>query len=215
MKMRLQNNFQLLRSQVYEHLRTALRYQSLKPGMFVTINQLSKELDINRTPLRDALLQLQVEGFVTFLPQRGIMINELSRQDREDIYQMLGALDSSVLASVFPRLTPDHVQQMRSLNHEMYDTCTSPEDRNTYFDLNARFHGVYLNLSDNQLLLNQLDILRQRLFDFGAQGSWIQKVRELNHQEHIQLMELMEDGQAHGAAAFIRDTHCVMNWDPE
>ena len=63
MKMRIQNNFHLLRSQVYEHLRVELRQQNLKPGMFVTINQLSQELGINRTPLRDALLQLQVEGF--------------------------------------------------------------------------------------------------------------------------------------------------------
>ncbi|MBU0464396.1 MAG: GntR family transcriptional regulator, partial [Proteobacteria bacterium] len=62
MKMSFQSNFHLLRTQVYEHLREELRKQNLKPGMFVTINQLSQQLGINRTPLRDALLQLQVEG---------------------------------------------------------------------------------------------------------------------------------------------------------
>ena len=46
-----------------------------------------------------------------------------------------------------------------------------------YFDLNTDFHNVYLNLSDNMLLLNQLNILRQRLFDFGTKGEWINKVQ--------------------------------------
>ena len=90
MEIPFQSNFHLLRTQVYEHLREKLKNQNIKPGSFVTINQLSSQLGINRTPLRDALLQLQVEGFVTFLPQRGIQINELSRKDLEDIYEILG-----------------------------------------------------------------------------------------------------------------------------
>ncbi len=212
MKMRIQNNFYLLRSQVYEHLRLELRLQNLKPGMFVTINQLSEQLGINRTPLRDALLQLQVEGFVTFLPQRGIQINELSERDLEDIYEVLGALDSRALLSVFDQITPDHVEQMEKINKKMYQTCSSAKDINKYFDLNNGFHNIYLDMSENKYLLNQLNILRQRLFDFGAQGDWLEKVRELNYQEHFRLIELIQEGDAKTVADFIRDTHCSINW---
>ncbi len=212
MKMQIQNNFQLLRSQVYEHLRRQLRHQTLKPGMFVTINQLSQQLGINRTPLRDALLQLQVEGFVTFLPQRGIQINELSDSDLEDIYEVLGALDSRALLSVFDQITPDHIQQMKEINEQMYQTCSSSKDISQYFDLNNAFHNVYLNMSSNKLLLDQLGILRQRLFDFGAKGDWLEKVRELNYQEHFRLIALIEKGDAKSVANFIRDTHCSINW---
>ena len=87
--------------------------------MFVTINQLSQQLGINRTPLRDALLQLQVEGFVTFLPQRGIQINELSSEDLNNIYEILGALDSKALLSVFSRITSEHIEKMKQINEEM------------------------------------------------------------------------------------------------
>jgi len=212
MKMRIQNNFYLLRSQVYEHLRLELRLQNLKPGMFVTINQLSEQLGIKRTPLRDALLQLQVEGFVTFLPQRGIQINKLSERDLEDIYEALGALDSRALLSVFDQITPDHVEQMEKINEEMYQTCSSVKDINKYFDLNNAFHNIYLDMSENKYLLNQLNILRQKLFDFGALGDWLERVRELNYQEHIQLIELIQKGDAQTVAAFIRDTHCSTNW---
>ncbi|WP_457551255.1 GntR family transcriptional regulator [Desulfobacula sp.] len=209
--MHIRNNFQLLRSQVYEHLRMELRQQNLRPGMFVTINQLSHQLGINRTPLRDALLQLQVEGFVTFLPQRGIQINELSQKDLEDIYEVLGALDSRVLFSVFDKITNDHIMQMKLINEDMYKTNTR-EEYNRYFELNTDFHNVYLALSDNKLLLDQLSILRQRLFDFGAKGEWIEKVRELNYREHFKLIDLIEQGNANVVADFIRDIHCCINW---
>ncbi|THB81182.1 MAG: GntR family transcriptional regulator [Desulfobacteraceae bacterium] len=212
MKMHIQNNFHLLRSQVYDHLRMELRQQNLKPGMFVTINQLSHQLGINRTPLRDALLQLQVEGFVTFLPQRGIQINELSKSDLEDIYEMLGALDSRALLAVFPRITPEHIEQMKRINEEMYENC-SDKDNYKYFELNNDFHNVYLNLSGNALMLRQLNILRQRLFDFGAKGEWIKKVRELNYREHLKLIELIEKKDANAVASFVRDVHCAINWE--
>ena len=211
MKMTFQSNFHLLRTQVYEHLRGELKKQNLKPGMFVTINQLSQQLGINRTPLRDALLQLQVEGFVTFLPQRGIQINELSENDLEDIYEVLGALDSRALLSVFHNITKDHIIQMKKINEDMYKT-SSKDEYNRYFELNTDFHNVYLVLSGNKLLLDQISILRQRLFDFGAKGDWIEKVRELNYREHFKLIDLIEQGNAKAVADFIRDIHCCINW---
>ena len=212
MKMSFQSNFQLLRTQVYEHLRKELKNRNLKPGMFVTINQLSKQLGINRTPLRDALLQLQVEGFVTFLPQRGIQINELSKHDLENIYEVLGALDSRALLSVFDKITPAHIEQMRQINEEMVQ-CVSDKDFNRYFDLNTEFHNVYLNLSTNEMLLSQVNIIRQRLFEFGAKGEWIEKVQKLNYLEHLKFIELIEQGNAKVVSDFMRDIHCCINWE--
>ncbi len=212
MKMSFQSNFQLLRTQVYEHLREELKKQNLKPGMFVTINQLSKKLGINRTPLRDALLQLQVEGFVTFLPQRGIQINELSRKDLEDIYEILGALDARAMLSVFDQITHEHISRMKQINEEMYQSA-SHEELHRYFDLNTAFHNVYLDLSTNQMLLSQVNIIRQRLFDFGAKGTWIDKVRTLNYEEHLKFIELIEKGDARVVSDFLIETHCCINWE--
>jgi DNA-binding GntR family transcriptional regulator len=202
---------QLLRQQVYAHLRKALKSEKLKPGNTVRINQLSEELEISRTPLRDALLQLQAEGFVTFLPQRGILINELSEKEIKDIYEMLGALDSRGLLSVFSQLGSHEIQEMKAINERML-LRVRDQAYFEYFDLNTRFHNIYLNLSDNVLLLNQLNILRQRLFDFVTNGDWIKKVQVLNYQEHLKLIELIEAGNPNISADFIRDVHCSINW---
>ena len=200
----------LLRTQVYEYLRNELKAENLKPGMFISMNLIMKNLGISRTPLRDALLQLQTEGFVTFLPQRGIRINELSQQDIEDLYEMLGALDSRVLLSVFDEISTSDIEKMRALNQEMLENI-SGNNFVRYWDLNTEFHNVYLCLSSNKPILNQINIIRQRLFEFGKKD-WIRKMREMNHREHLVMIELIEKGDAVEAADYMRDVHCVINY---
>lgn len=201
---------QLLRTQVYDYLRRELKTENLKPGMFISINQLVKTLEISRTPLRDALLQLQTEGFLTFLPQRGIRVNDLTQQDIENMYEMLGALDSRVLLSVFNKIDSQAIEQMRQINQSMYANV-SEERFYHYWDHNTSFHHVYLDLSSNQPILNQLNILRQRLFDFGKKD-WSLKMKEMNYSEHLTTIELIEKGDAVEAADFIRDVHCAINF---
>ena len=132
------DHHQLLRTQVYEYLREALRTGDIRPGMFISINQLVKELGMSRTPLRDALLQLQTEGFVTFLPQRGIRINEITDQDLVDIYEMLGALDSRALLSVGDRLGTKEVSRMKKINERMLRVIDN-KGFNRYFRAEHRF----------------------------------------------------------------------------
>jgi DNA-binding GntR family transcriptional regulator len=201
---------QLLRTQVYEYLRNELKAENLKPGMFISMNQLMKSLGISRTPLRDALLQLQTEGFVTFLPQRGIQINKLTQQDIEDMYEMLGALDSRVLLSVFNNIGSSEIEQMKQINQQMYSNIS--EDRfYHYWDLNTTFHHVYLDLSSNIPILRQLNIIRQRLFEFGKKD-WSLKMREINYNEHLTMIEFIEKVEAIQAADFMRDVHCIINY---
>ena len=202
--------YQLLRTQVYEYLRQELKAESLKPGMFVSMKQIMETLDIGRTPLRDALLQLQNEGFVTFLPQRGIRINELRQQDIEDNYEMLGALDSRILLSVFDRIGPPEIETMKRLNQELGANLAGKKFGH-YWDLNTAFHHVYLDLSSNAPILKQLNIIRQRLFEFGKKD-WSLKMKKMNYSEHIEMIELIEKGQAVQAADFMRDVHCVINY---
>ncbi len=201
---------QLLRAQVYGYLRNELKAENLKPGIFISMNLIMKNLGISRTPLRDALLQLQTEGFVTFLPQRGIRINELSQQDIEDMYEMLGALDSRMLLSVFSKMGSSEIEKMKKLNQEMLENISGSKF-NRYWDLNTDFHNVYLNLSSNIPILRQINIIRQRLFEFGKKD-WSRKMREMNYAEHLTMIELIEKGEAIEAANFMRDVHCTINY---
>lgn len=205
------NHHQLLRTQVYEYLREAFRTGDIRPGKFISINQLVQELGMSRTPLRDALLQLQTEGFVTFLPQRGIRINDITGQDLVDIYEMLGALDSRALLSVGGRLGSKEVSRMKKINDRMLQVIDN-KGFSRYFKLNTDFHNVYLDLSKNRPLIKQVNILRQRLFEFNYNPEWLDKVPRLNYTEHLTMIDLIENCRYREAANFMRDVHCSMNW---
>jgi DNA-binding GntR family transcriptional regulator len=201
----------LLRTQVYEYLRNALKAENLQPGMFISMNQLMKNLGISRTPLRDALLQLQTEGFVTFLPQRGIRINELTQKDIENMYEMLGALDSRILLAVFDRIGEREIKPMKQINKQMKESLDE-ENFMSYWNLNTDFHNVYLNLSSNTLVLYHIKILRQRLFEFSKKD-WSLRRKQVIHKEHETLIELIEKGDAIAAADFMRDQHLILDLD--
>jgi DNA-binding GntR family transcriptional regulator len=207
----IQASQSLLRTQIYEYLRLELKEENLKPGMFVSMNQIMKQLNISRTPLRDALLQLQSEGFVTFLPQRGIRINELTQKDIENMYEMLGALDSRILLAVFDRIGNREIEQMKQINKEMGESLDE-ENFMRYWNLNTAFHNVYLDLSSNTLILYHINIVRQRLFEFSKKD-WSFRRKQVIHREHETLIELIEKGDAITAADFMRDQHTILDLD--
>jgi DNA-binding GntR family transcriptional regulator len=199
------SNYQLLRIQVYENLREKLRNGILKPGMFISINQMVQNLGISRTPLRDALLQLQTEGFVTFLPQRGIRIVELSLRDVENIFDIISALDSRVLISIFNKIGPKEIDKMKKINEKML-LAGSKNELFKYWELNTKFHGTYLNLSKNDLILHHISILRQQLFGFRKMNWW-DKLTETNYEDHLKIIDMIEEGDAKKVAEYLRDVH--------
>jgi DNA-binding GntR family transcriptional regulator len=205
------SSHQLLRSQVYEYLRQHLLNGNFKPGMFISISQLVRNLGMSRTPLREALLQLQTEGFVTLFPQRGIKINELTYQEVENIYEIIGALDSRVLISVFDRITSREISRMRKTNEAML-SAGKEKQFYKYWELNTIFHRIYLDLSKNTQVLHYLGILRQRLFGFG-EIEWGNKLIILNYKEHLKIIELIERGIPKKAADYIRDVHVHLPYE--
>ena len=105
----LNTNPGLLRTAVYERILSDLQQGAIAPGETISLNKLAETLNISKTPLRDALLELQAEGFVTLYPQRGVMVNALSEEEKREIYEVCGVLDGQVIRNVFPRVTPEHV----------------------------------------------------------------------------------------------------------
>ena len=97
---------------------------------------------------------------------------------------------------------------METINQEMI-TNISQDQFNHFWELNTAFHNVYLNLSSNHIVLDQLSVLRQRLFEFGKKD-WTRKMRELNHLEHLTIIDLIKKERAVQAADYIRDVHCVI-----
>ena len=199
-------NLKSLREQVYLHLKESITRGGLDPGAFLDLGRLSREMGISKTPLRDALIQLETEGFVSILPRRGVVVNELSIDEIRHLYQMIGALEAAAVVAVAERLEPAHLDRMRSLNDRMLRAIEA-DDFAAYYDLNVEFHNVVLSLSDNERLVATVERFKERLYDFPRREHFVKEWEIASTGEHAAFVERLERGDARAAADYLRDVH--------
>lgn len=194
-----------LREQVYEYLRNEMYHGRLEPGSFINLNEISQRLGISKTPLRDALIQLECEGFVSILPRRGVLVKKLTIEDVRNILEVVGALESAVIMSVFDKIGSKHIQRLEALNSKMI-AAVEREDFDTYYRLNIDFHDVFLDLNENGDLQRIVTPLKQRLYDFPRR-TYIKEWELINCGEHQKLIDFIKAGKPAQAVKLWRDSH--------
>lgn len=198
---------QPLGSQVYNYLRELLRTEKLKPGTCIQTGTLAKQLGVSKTPLRDALIQLQAEGFLKIRPQRGVIINTLGEKELTELTQVLGGLESKAMMLAFPRITKAKIAEMRRINERLFQLLPHGKDKyKEYNKLNIAFHDVFLDVCSNEFMVNQIRNLKERMYHFPDRDYgdvW----RNLNVKEHEKIIAYIEEGDDQMAADFLRDIH--------
>jgi DNA-binding GntR family transcriptional regulator len=199
-------NSQSLREQIYSHLRNEIKNGTLKPGTSINMDNLSKELSISKTPLREALIKLECQGFVEMLPRKGVQVKKLTYGELKEYYEVIGFLESSVVYSVFDQLrSPTVIEKMKQSNTQQRILLSNQEfDR--YYQFNLEFHDIFLTLSDNKTLKEIVVPLKKRLYDFPWHRLW-EDWEKVNLDEHDKLIANIEKGDRIEAAAVVRDEH--------
>ena len=203
--MEAQLNVLSLREQVYIYLREQMSSGALLPGSTINIGEIAKQLGISKTPLRDALIHLEIEGFVTILPRRGVRVNILELQDVKHAYNTIGIVEASIVTDCFDKIKPSHIITLEDLNKRMIsDIENSSFER--LFHTNLRFHGVYLDVSDNELLKKIILPIKHRLYDFPRQN-YICEWEKRNCEEHTRFINCLKQENREEAAKVLKDVH--------
>lgn len=194
-----------LREQVYQYLRQEMTRGSLVPGSAINLNKIAAQLGISKTPLRDALIHLEIEGFVTILPRRGVMVNGLTLKDVEDAYHAIGIIEGAVVQDCFDRITPDHISRLEDLNRKLREDILR-DDFSDLFQTNLAFHNVVNDLSDNPLLKKFISPIKYRLYDFQGQR-YLPEWELRNCDEHDRYIGFLKDRNPERAARVLKDIH--------
>jgi DNA-binding GntR family transcriptional regulator len=199
-------NVKSLKEQVYDYLRQQFQQHRLQPGTVINMEATAAKLGISKTPLRDALIQLEMEGFVTISPRRGIFVNSLSLQDIREMYQVIGALESSALQEAFPKLGADGIKQMDVLNRQM-QKAIERGNYDLFYEKNLLFHDSFIVPGNNTTMIRIIGNLKKRLYDFPRQRPWIKEWEESSIREHQEIIDFLVAGDPSAAALFLRDVH--------
>ncbi len=196
-------NTTTLRDQISRYLRDEIRAGELRPGSSINMDKLSRELSISKTPLKEALIRLEAEGFVEIQSRRGFFIHQFSNKELKDCYEMIGILESSVLADNFDAITTEVVAEMERINNDM-TRAFEQEEYDDYRRLNLEFHDVILKSSGNDVLRTYVNLLKSRLYDF-TESDFMKEWGHSNIEEHKKLLDCFRAGDAENAVRIIRE----------
>lgn len=198
-----------LRREIFDYLSSQIEKGTLKPGSLINVRKLTEELKVSRTPLREALAQLEVQGLVTIMPQRGVLINVLTLENLLDLFEIIGALESQVVKKVFDRITEKKIETMVRYNQAMATAIETGKNRK-FHETNILLHRVFLDLSTNQELTSYIGNLKLRLFGFALK-SYRDRFKQAIVKEHEVFTGLLRDGNRDGAADYLKEVHWQFN----
>lgn len=188
----------LLKEVAYEKVKEKILEEEYEPGMFLSERTLIKELEMSKTPIKNALVRLEAEGFVTVSSKQGIIINDLSVERINDIYNLRIALETFNCESIYAQMNEENLAELSS---SLEETKVASEnlDVKAFAKSDHKFHLAISNMADNneitRILLNYHDhLLRITLRHLSKDPSRVRKF----HQEHVEIYEALKkrDGES-------------------
>ncbi len=181
---------QVLHQEVATRLRQRIVEGHISPGAKLNERELSEQLQVSRTPLREAIKMLAAEGLVELLPNRGAVAAQMSVQDVADTFELIGGLEGQSGELAAQRIGEAEVAEIRALHYEMLAAYTR-RDLPTYYRLNAQIHTLINAAARNPVLTQtwrnvnaRLQALRFRSnFD---EAKWARAVQE--HEAMVTLL---------------------------
>lgn len=144
-------NHQTLRERIVDTIREAIISGILSSGTKISEPELAERFGISRTPIREALRQLETEGFITVVPRKGAVVSTLSRKDVEDFYELKSVLEAFAAKKAVELVTDNDISKMENLNRQL-EKLASKGDLKRAFQVHNDFHHVFLEACGNEKL---------------------------------------------------------------
>jgi DNA-binding GntR family transcriptional regulator len=140
-----------LHGEILARLRDYVVEGNIPGGGRVPERQLCEMFGISRTPLREALKVLAAEGLIELLPNRGARVRQISERDLEELFDVMGGLESLAGRLACEAITDEEIAEIERLHYEMYG-CYLHQDMHNYFQINQRIHEKIVAASRNETL---------------------------------------------------------------
>jgi len=194
----LQRSF--LRSQAAARLRTHICRGRLEPGSRITEVGAAEQLGISRTPMREALLQLEREGLVESMPGQGFRVAPLHEDEVREVYPILGTLEALAVRSI-EALSAKRVARLRIINEAMRAPSASAA---RLIELDAQWHDTLLAAAANTRAVRLCAQLRRQVQRYEFAYMQVEGSPSLSPTQHDAILSVLLDGDVEDAARRIQ-----------
>lgn len=162
------NEYLPLRDVVFNTLRQAILRGELKPGERLMEIQLANKLGVSRTPIREAIRKLELEGLVLMIPRKGAEVAEITEKSLRDVLEVRRALEELSVQLACEKITKEEIRELERVAKEFQQVVKS-SDITEIAEVDVRFHDIIYTATDNQKLIQLLNNLREQMYRYRVE----------------------------------------------
>lgn len=196
---------QSLTSAVADKLRDQIIRGEIPEGAQLRQDAIANQYQVSRIPVREALRQLDAEGLITIVPNRGAIVPSLSAQDVEELFTIRALLEPEVLKLSIPRLTAEDLESADAILRQYVDELRRQEHVSTWGRMNWEFHSVLYSRANRPHMMNIIRNVNAKGERYTRLQLYLTHGMQRANREHHELLELCRNRDVDGACALLRD----------
>ena len=159
------NEFLPLRDVVFNTLRRAILTGELKPGERLMEIHLANKLGVSRTPIREAIRKLELEGLVIMIPRRGAEVAQITEKSLKDVLEVRRALDALCAELACDRISDEGMENLKQACNK-FEHATSTEDAATIAEADVALHDIIVQATGNERLIQLINNLSEQMYRY-------------------------------------------------
>lgn len=196
------NEYLPLRDVVFNTLRQAILRGELKPGERLMEIQLANKLGVSRTPIREAIRKLELEGLVLMIPRKGAEVAEITEKNMQDVLEVRKALEELAAGLACERINRTQVEEMK-VAAKAFEATLKTGDVTKIAEADVNFHDIVFAATDNQRLVTMLNNLREQMYRFRVEYLKQKECYPKLLEEHERMIEAIAKGDKQEACRVV------------
>ncbi len=204
MKGRLIEDQVTIRKRVYHYIREKILTGAIAPNERLVETKIAQEIGTSRTPIREALHNLEVEKLVKSIPRVGYVVERMSAEDLEQICELREAVELLAARRAMDR---SHARLVKDLTAILarQEQAIAGKNLNLYVDLDTKFHEAIARLSGSDRVFELVETLRRHMLRYSMYATRFVETAVHSMEGHQAILEAIERGDPEGVAQAIRD----------
>lgn len=198
------NEYLPLRDVVFQTLRQAILRGELEPGERLMEIHLAERLGVSRTPIREAIRKLELEGLVVMIPRRGAVVASITEKDLKDVLEVRQTLERLAVEVACERITPELLAELKKAAEE-FQRLKESDDVTELAAADVHFHEIIYEATGNARLINILSNLREQMYRYRLEYLKGKGNHERLCKEHQQIYNSIKNGDKDGVKAAIHE----------
>ena len=198
------NEYLPLRDVVFNTLRQAILKGELAPGERLMEVQLADRLGVSRTPIREAIRKLELEGLVIMIPRKGAEVAKISEKSLRDVLEVRRALEELAVELACHRMNDEILAELKCA-YRTFASVINSKDLTLIAQRDEEFHDVIYKATDNNKLVQMINNLREQMYRYRLEYIKDEGKRQMLVEEHATIIDTLKNGDVENAKVAIRE----------